>query len=141
MSRRRLPDNVLQMRGTFRPHRHGAKDKEPMLPPTTLEPPDWLPELPAKEWRRVVQVLAPSELLTEGDAAILLAYTLLFADVQAAGKFGAPVLPALVAQLRLCASELGLTPTSRQRLATTPKQKNEFGEFDPPPRPTPSGRT
>ena len=136
MSNRRLPDKVHVLRGTFRPHRHGEREAPPLLPPVTLEPPPWLPALGQVEWRRVVQVLAPAEILTEGDHALLLIYCGLWMQIQQATEQSLPVDPPLAAQLRLCAAELGLTPSSRARLgATLPRKTNPFADFDPPDRP------
>lgn len=132
VGRKPIPSNVHDLRGTYRKHRH-ERASEPLLPPASLEAPDWLPDAARTEWCRVVKVLEPAQVLTEGDTALLMAYCLLFADVKALGGRGLPIPPPAVAQLRLCAAELGLTPSSRQRLATgRPKEANEFAGFGPP---------
>lgn len=141
MGRKRLPASVHVLKGTFQPCRHGEKDAPPMLPHATLEPPEWLSHLAKAEWIRVVKVLEPAKVLTEGDVALLITYCGLFAEQQWLLTNQLPLDGPKSAQLRLCASELGLTPSSRAKLGTARgKKENPFGEFGQPERPGPPVR-
>ena len=133
MSRKPLPVNVHVLKGTYQPCRHGPKDAPPLLPAATLVAPEWLPEAGKQEWQRVVEVLAPAQVLTEGDQALLITYCGLYVELVELVRQGLPVPPPTAAQLRLCAGELGLTPTSRTKLGRhLGKEPNPFLAFEDP---------
>jgi phage terminase small subunit len=127
MARKRVPDNVHKLQGTYRSDRHlkrpptpahirtGATDKAP--PAVTLSKPPscpkWLPEAAKKEWRRVVKVLAEYNILSALDQGIMAQYCCLHAQLQ---EFPEGFSAALHGQLRLLLVELGFTPSSRSKL-------------------------
>lgn len=128
--RKQLPDNVHILRGTFKPSRHGKRDKKPLLEPGIPSPPAWLKGTALTEWRRVVKILKPTNVLTIADRTIITQYCLLFGklsdqlDEFSAGDHH---------QLRTLCSELGLTPASRAKLGAGGRKKDEdpFGAIDP----------
>lgn len=141
VGRKRQSASIHVLNGTYKPHRHGPKDAPPLLPPATLEAPEWLPDEGKEEWRRIVKVLEPAKVLTEGDQAVLITYCGLYCELVNLVRLGLPVPPPTAAQLRLCASELGLTPASRAKLSTSRgKKENEFAGFAEPERPGPTVR-
>lgn len=128
--RKRLPDNVHVLRGTFKPNRHGSREKKPLLEPGIPSPPAWLKGAALAEWRRVVKILKPTNVLTIADRTIITQYCLLFGKMSerlddfSAGDHH---------QLRTLCSELGLTPASRAKLAPSGKAKDDdpFGAIEP----------
>lgn len=128
--RKRLPDNVHVLRGTFKPSRHGARDKKPLLEPGKPSAPAWLKGAALTEWRRVVRILAPTNVLTVADRTIIAQYCLLFGKMaESLDEFSASDHH----QLRSLCSELGLTPASRAKFATGNRKKDDdpFGTIDP----------
>lgn len=128
MPAKRKPIAQHRAQGTYRADRHeGWSEPEDMstLPPA---PPESLTEGARKEWMRITTLLGPSGRLTALDSVVLTQYCELAAQLADSPKdFNAPMHTAL----RLLASELGLTPTSRSKIAepTKPHAENPFTQF------------
>jgi P27 family predicted phage terminase small subunit len=103
------------------------------VPPSPLEPPDWLPDDAASEWRRIGPELHRLHLLTVLDVAPFAAYCVALARWQqtervlareGAGQLSGTVLQRLVriaarerADATRYGAQFGLGPPNRQRLA------------------------
>ena len=121
--RKRVPRALHVLKGNAKKAR---QRKEPNFPVVTeLSAPDWLVGPDARsEWDRLVGLLRPTRVLTEGDVANLGHYCNLHAelvrryrtwlDPEAASE---EVTAPMIAQLRMFASEFGLTPASRSKVA------------------------
>lgn len=130
-----LPDNVLEMRGTFRGDRRPGQqvDAERLVRPPTA--PKHLGELAKKIWRQKAKLLIQLELLTIGDLASLEGYCVAHeraidaeAIVAVEGRTvrsiegGLKRHPELVtaekarADMRRYEQEFGLTPSARARM-------------------------
>lgn len=111
--------------------------------------PDWLPPAGQAEWRRVVPTLVRRRTLTVADFGALESYCLAVAYARQAQEQIAeegmtiragngrlmrhPSLQTVqnfTTEARRLASELGLTPTSRERLGSHEGQASMFDEFD-----------
>ncbi|MCA9913274.1 MAG: P27 family phage terminase small subunit [Anaerolineae bacterium] len=114
MSNKRLPDNVHLLKGTHRKGRHGDPEKKPTVVQTISEtPPLWLTKEAKTEWRRIIKVMLNSNVLTNADTSTLSQYCTLFGELQ---KQKEDFPAAKHTQLRLCAVELGLTPSARSKI-------------------------
>jgi len=128
-----------------------AESLPPHLEAVTEAPdaPDWLPAAGQAEWRRVVPTLVRRRTLTVADFAALESYCLAIAYVRQgqeqiaeegmtirAGNGRLMRHPALqtiqnyMTESRRLASELGLTPTSRERLGSHEGQGEMFDDLD-----------
>jgi P27 family predicted phage terminase small subunit len=107
--------------------------------------PEWLPAEAKAEWCRVMPILLKSGLVTHLERAILTSYCEAWATyVQASidlSKYGAVMVSkktgqpyqgpwinvqsAAERQLRACATELGMTPSSRSRVQAAPTELGE----------------
>jgi len=114
---KRKPRGLKVLQGTDRPDRDHGEVKLPA--PDSTEPPDWLisPEAVA-EWRRIVSVLEPAHVLSQGDMTPLGHLCNMHAAVVLQWGAGAPPAPPVLGQLRLMYGEFGLTPASRSKAAT-----------------------
>jgi len=123
MANKRKPDNVHLLSGTHRKDRHGDPREKPKVAGSiTATPPEWLPEAAKVEWKRVVKLMAESGVLTSADTSTLCQYCMLFSELQTdQEEFPA----ARHTQLRLCAVELGLTPSARSRIIAPSSGKSE----------------
>jgi P27 family predicted phage terminase small subunit len=138
--RKPIPNEIKLLQGTARADRtHGA---EPKPEPTIPDCPSHLNDEAQAEWNRLAPQLCRLKILTALDAAALAAYAVSFSrwadaerHVQDSGAIvrspaGYPqVSPWLsvaneaLRQMKAYAAELGLTPSSRTRLAVaTPAQ-------------------
>ncbi len=70
--RKRLPDNVLKLRGTFRQDRRAMESVQ--LEVSVPEPPNFLSDEALGEWQRVTPQLERLGLISELDRAALAAY-------------------------------------------------------------------
>jgi len=122
---KRLPDNVHLLRGTFKPCRHGKPGKKPLVGDEPPVMPDCLDAEGQAEWVRTLAVMGPARVLTMADKALLAQYCQLWSEFHADPR-GFNV--SRHAQLRICASELGLTPAARAKL--TPNDDGENNPFD-----------
>lgn len=116
MPRRKLPDNVKELRGTNQPCRAGGAWID------DLDPVDEMPEAPrylsieAKEyWGRVTVALQERGILSELDLEALEVLCVLYGRMRAMATAGVDVNCALVTQLRLYQTEFGLTPYARSK--------------------------
>lgn len=159
MGRRRLPTEQKRTAGTLRPGR--TNPAEPVYSAAAPPMPDWLSEPARAEWERIVPILAAKRVLAETDLGVMAAYCAAVGDQQLAneellnspryyksGGVGEKQLgglwkehPAAKAsrelgqQIRLLASELGLTPSSRSKVSSLPETPNADAMAAPPQRP------
>ena len=116
-----IPLTLLKGRGTARPDRHGKPDEQIQVEHKTPKQPRighryLLDTEGRKEWKRVTRVLENAGVLTEADRSVLTQYCLLWQQMlDDPEEFKA----AQHTQLRLCAVELGFSPSSRARLRTS----------------------
>ena len=129
------PTATKKLRGN--PGRRPLSEREPEVKASKLTPPRWLGDEAKKEWKRVAPVLLKAKVATALDRAILTSYCEAWgAYIQACkdlAKYGGAVLvskktgqaylsPWLNAksmaekQMRVCAVEMGMSPSSRSRV-------------------------
>jgi len=115
---RRKPHVLKVLQGTDQPCRRRPEPEFPVA--TNGDPPEWLNDPEAvKEWRRIVGLLMPTRVLTEGDLTILGHMCNLHADCVASwgSKKDRPT-AAYLTQLRVMYEAFGLTPASRSKAGT-----------------------
>ena len=125
MAQKRIPDNVHLLKGTYQKIRHGDKDSKVSVDvPISTTPPRSLSKEAKTEWKRIIKLVERTGILTGWDQTVLAQYCELTAEFYDTGReFNA----AKHTQLRLCAVELGLTPSSRSKVTvTTKKDDDEF---------------
>lgn len=139
----RTPKSAAQKKLEGNPGKRKIKT-EPQLKPALPEPPATLTDEAVKEWNRVAPELFAAKILTNADRAALAAYCQDWADwVEARGKIigdnkvvdspsGYKMQSPWVAiankahtNFMRVASEFGLTPASRVRLATEPPESDD----------------
>lgn len=114
-SPRPTPSAINKLRGN--PGKRGRNKQEPKPGLGIATRPAWLCLEAKLEWNRIVPELELVGVLTKVDRAILSMYCQLWGKQVERAKDGkAPSVPEL-AQLRLYAIELGLTPSARVKLA------------------------
>lgn len=117
MPRRRKSNAQKGVEGTFREDRAHVEAELPAAksfkPPEGLISPDAI-----KLWKKVTKILAPVRLLSDADLDLLLHYCNLHAKCLKLWAADETPTASMLTQLRLMASEFGLTPASRSR--TTP---------------------
>lgn len=144
VGRKPTPSELRDLRGTLRPDRDNAR--RPRLPRSTPRPPKIVAGNPValEEWERIVGVLAPVGVITAADrGAIALAaeswarYVAAVEEYQAAGQTytseGGLVKkhPAVgnaheaLRDYQSASAELGLSPSSRQRIVAAPGDDDE----------------
>ncbi len=126
MSRRKTPNNVHNLNGSFRNDRHGG-GKEVAIPEGYPEVPEFLKDYaPAlRVWDSIKVVMESSNIYTAADALILARYCQMQAEFQACpAKYTA----AEKRELRALESQLYLNPESRARLGI--KKKDSTNPFD-----------
>ncbi len=79
--------------------------------------PEWLPVDAKDEWNRIVPELDRLGVLTCVDNSILVGHCSTYAEIVGCIRSGEPLKAALLAQMRAYASELGLSPAARAKLA------------------------
>lgn len=123
MPTKRKPIAHHKAAGTYRKDRHGGWSEPHDLETVPPAPPESLTPPARKEWERIVHVLGTSGRLTALDSVVLQQYCELAAEHAIDPRnFSA----AKHTQLRMCASELGLTPTSRSKVPNlAPKKPKE----------------
>jgi P27 family predicted phage terminase small subunit len=141
-----LPTAIKAMRGTLRSDRR--RNDEPQPEAVALDPPDDLQGEAADEWRRIVPELHACGLLSRLDYAALLGYCQALGrwreaerEIQRQGLLvkspnGFPVQNPYLSvanramkQVKEFASEFGLTPSSRTRIAISPPDDEALAEF------------
>jgi len=132
--RKPKPSALQKLQGN--PGRRALNDQEPQIEPSPIEPPDFLNEEARAEWARVCPLLFQARMITDLDRAIFASYCEAWATYVRAckdvAKFGTVLVSAKTKQayqgpwvnvrsmadkqMRACAVELGLTPSSRTRI-------------------------
>ena len=127
MANKQRPDNVHLLKGTYRKDRHGKPEEKPQVTDTISKtPPRWFPKEAKKEWKRITKIMLSSNVLTNADTSTLSQYCLLYSELQTQlHDFPA----ARHTQLRLCAVELGLTPSARGRITIPNGNKEPDSDF------------
>lgn len=115
MANRPTPTAIKKLAGN--PGKRPYNDREPMPAKGAPKCPEWLTGDALAEWQRIVPELDRLGVLTSVDGAILEAHCLTYGEIVATVKAGEPLKAALLAQMRAFASELGLSPASRAKLA------------------------
>lgn len=116
--RKTIPFRVLEGKGTNRKHRHGTEKEQVKVEPRIPTFPrighkSVLGPAGRKEWKRVTRLLENAKVLTEADRSVLTQYCALWETfIHKPSEFKA----AQHSALRLCAVELGFTPSARVRL-------------------------
>ena len=140
--RPRTPTKVLQLRGTFRPDRHGGAEPPAQLLEKIPRPPKHFGDAARRIWRQTAKTLIAMELLTAADLGALEGYCIAYEralDAEAVVKLEGRVVktsqgfkrhPELVtaekarADMRKYEQLFGMSPADRARLrlpARTPK--------------------
>ena len=140
------PTALLKLHGTYRDdRRYGDEPTPPVMIP---DRPAWLKGLARKKWERLAPLLAKQKCLTEQDEDMLATYCQFYKQlVEITRKLkkaylsitlmgNVKVSPLLSAQLKVSkqmvgiATEFGLTPSSRTRIAIKPaEEKDPFAEL------------
>ena len=95
-----------------------------------VEPcPDWFSDDAKEEWNRIIPELQAMGLIGKIDTAVVRAHCLVYGEVIATARSGEPLKAAMLAQLRIGACELGLTPLSRAKLSLPDGKKDDCDEF------------
>lgn len=127
MPNRKLPKNVVIMRGTARADRTNNEEPEP-LPIDSMAPPRKLKPEGKAEWDRVIGFLTSNGIVGAEGLSLLCTYCQIHARIVECEKAGIPVEAALLTQYRLMASEFGLTPAGRAKLKTGNAKKEDSKE-------------
>jgi P27 family predicted phage terminase small subunit len=163
MARRPKPTSLRQLQGN--PGKRPFNSLEPKPEIGAPKMPKWLTGAARKEWRAIVQELTRTGVLARVEYATLTGYCIAWAQVQEAqkeveriglvisvevqdkdGSFhvtgtrknpACTVLDCALKQLRAFSSELGLSPSSRSKVAALPKKsealsraESYFTDFD-----------
>lgn len=126
MANRRKTKAQRELEGTMRNDRDYG---EPGYPePQSIEPPDDLigPDA-VKMWEKYTRVLSASRVLSDADLEMLLHLCNLHASILKKWRAGVDPTASMLTQLRLMASEFGLTPASRSKA----NELGEGGKVDP----------
>lgn len=127
MANKQKPTNIHLLTGTHRKDRHGDPEQKVEIKEQIKTAPDWLPDEAKVEWKRICKALKESGVLTEVDSTILAQYCLLYSELAVERtEFSA----AKHTQLRMCMTEMGLTPSSRGKIVVGSKKKgNAFDDI------------
>lgn len=137
------PTAVKELAGN--PGGRPLNEHEPNLGAALLACPGWMGEEAAAEWDRVAPLLFRAGVTTEADRALLAAYCRAYSQwvaacaevddegaVRISPKTGQPYQSAHVnveamyaKEMRACAAELGMTPSSRSRIHAAPGESGE----------------
>lgn len=118
MSNRKLPKNVVKMRGN--PGKRPVNEEEPEPQPLDgiPDPPRKLKPEAQKEWDRIIGFVVNNRIAGLESLSLLCTYCNIHAQIVEREILGAPIEAATITQYRLLASEFGLTPAGRSRLKT-----------------------
>ena len=126
MPRRRLLDELLKSKGTFRSDRHGDPERKAKVePPEDWSPPKFLDEAGRVEWVRIVDLYSKRKVITKAHLMPLAAYCVLTSKLTRTSE---SFTSADHAQLRGYASTFGFTPVDSVRISV-PKANDRFSEF------------
>jgi phage terminase small subunit len=116
----------LKATGSYRPGRDGVEEQEVKVAEPLPPAPDWISEVGAQEWERIIELLGEQGALKATDLSIVAVYCELFAEMKTRGL--AEMDSARITQFRLIMQEIGLSPVSRNKLKTDkkPNVKNDF---------------
>ena len=130
MPRRRIPDELLQIKGTFRKDRHGDPDcKAKVEKPENWNVPEFLDDAGATEWQRIVDLYAHRKIITKAHLMPLAAYCVLASKLVREPK---SFTSADHAQLRGYASTFGFTPVDSDKINVRKEIDNErFANIGP----------
>jgi phage terminase small subunit len=125
MPRRKLPRNVVEMRGN--PGKRAINAAEPVSEAiSSFAPPRKLKAEAKREWDRVIGFLSNNGIIGAECLSILATYCMVHAKIVELETAGMPIEAATLTQYRMLASEFGLTPTGRAKLKTgNGKTQNE----------------
>jgi len=123
MANKRIPDNVHLLKGTYRPSRHGDLKRKPKVEKSFPPMPRWLDKTAKEEWQRIKELTKGIGLITQADQTILAMYCTLYSEFVRTGN-DFPV--GKHTQLRLCALEMGFTPSSRGKVSIEVSDEDEF---------------
>lgn len=118
MSRRKLPKNVVEMRGNPGKRPINEAEPEPTPIPCDLKPPRKLKPEALKEWERIIGFIASNAIVGAEGLSILCTYCNLHARIVELEQVGQTPDAAMLTQYRLLAGEFGLTPAGRAKLKT-----------------------
>lgn len=125
MGNRKLPRNVVELRGN--PGKRAINTAEPV--PNALsgipDPPRDLKPEGFKEWNRIIGFLVNNGIAGAESLSLVATYCNLHAHVVRLEELGAPIDAAMLTQYRLMASEFGLTPAGRAKLKTGNGKKED----------------
>lgn len=114
MANKPTPTALKKLAGN--PGKRPLNRKEPQPVRCVPACPDWMPADGVLEWARVVPELDRLGVLTKVDAGVLEGYCALYSEFVGAVRIGEPLKAALMAQMRVYACEMGLTPAARAKL-------------------------
>lgn len=122
---------TLKLHGTYRKDRHGNRNPPKVPIMKTPEPPAWLKDDARKLFFSLSKQLVEAGILTEMDTDYLAIYSALYIKGIERMTNGEDIRPSYWGIVRGMASDLGLTPQSRERLSVKPvkDEPNEFGNL------------
>ncbi len=126
MANKRKPDNVHQLQGTLRKDRHGDPNTKVTINSKIPAAPGWLTAKAKTEWKRIVNVMQHVNVLTAADLSTLAQYCILYAELT---KWKEDFPAAKHTQLRMCAAELGLTPSARSKITVVKTKPEGFDDI------------
>ena len=128
MGNRKLPKNVVEMRGN--PGKRPVNQGEPE--PQTIDgipnPPRKLKPEARKEWNRVIGFVVNNRIAGAESLSLLATYCNIHAKIVELETAGMTPDAAMLTQYRLMASEFGLTPAGRAKLKTGNGKKENSEE-------------
>jgi phage terminase small subunit len=127
MPAHRKPVEVLELMGAFRHNPNRRRLRSPKSDEPIGDPPAFLTPEQAKAWREIV-AKAPAGVLPGADCFIMELTASFVAKRREGGCLPAPE----AAQLRMCLSAIGLTPSARSQVQapeTPPEVDDEFRRF------------
>jgi phage terminase small subunit len=118
MGKRKLPRNVVEMRGN--PGKRPINTAEPDPTPITgiPDPPREMKPEAVKEWKRIIGYLVINKIIGIEGLSNLATYCMMHARIVELEKLGSTADAAMIGQYRLMAGEFGLTPSGRAKLKT-----------------------
>jgi len=128
--RKPKPLHLRSVEGSFRQDRHNANPPKPK--PIEPERPTWLRGQGRKKWDELIAILRDMGILTQADGDILAQYCelwRLFCDHRAKVKLKPAQKIEIGRRLQSLGSELGLSPTARQRITIQPQSNTEDASF------------
>ncbi len=105
-----------RLAGTYSKDRHAKRADNVLCTDPLPEPPHWLEGMALEEYRRIQQAFLNTGILTSLDAGLVIAYSVLYAQIAERTRDGKNVGSSHFAALATLTSRLGLDPQSRARL-------------------------